>query len=56
MVGVVEVFRVGFVWVREPDSCNVCGPILADSEELGEALLCHDTTDRGWTWLESIEG
>ena len=39
LVRVVEVFRGGFVWVREPDSGDICGPVFTDLEELGDALL-----------------
>ena len=39
LIGVVEVFGSWFVWVREPDSCDVCRPVFTDSEESGDSLL-----------------
>ena len=39
LVGVIEFFGSGFVWVREVDAGDVCGSVFADSEEPCDALL-----------------
>ena len=46
MVGVIEVFGGRFVWVRELDSGDICGPIFTDLEEPGDALLDSDVLFR----------
>ena len=39
LVGVIEFFGSGFVWVREVDAGDICGSVFADSEEPSDALL-----------------
>ena len=39
MVGIIEFFRSGFVWVREADAGDVGGSVFADLEESCDSLL-----------------
>ena len=39
LVGIIEFFGSGFVWVREADAGDVGGSIFADSEESCDPLL-----------------
>ena len=39
MVGFIEFFGSGFIWMRESDACDVGGSVFADPEEPGDLLL-----------------